>query len=162
MRFLFKWTLYYCRILINSMIEIIKTIDGIYLPVIGKYVELSLYRGRLHAIPLYVGLDSNFGVSIRTSSLIVCKDLDPEIREHIYKQYHKFIDKNGKFKSRYIRKFRRMLIRLNYNNYYRVMGSKNLYTLGKYPKVNAVKKTLLEKRQDLKRFILKVGETRND
>lgn len=144
------------------MIEIIKTVDGIYLPVIGKYTELSLYRGRLHAVPLYVGLDSNFGVSIRTSSLFICKDLDPEIRESVYKRYSKFIDKNGRFKSKYVRKFRRMLIRLNYNNYYRVMGSKNLYTLGKYPKVNAVKKILLEKRQDLKKFILKVGETRND
>jgi hypothetical protein len=144
------------------MIEIIKTIDGIYLPVIGKYMELSLYEGMLHATPLYIGLDPNFGVSIRTSSLVVCKNLDPEIRENIYKQYHKFIDKDGKFKSKYVRKFRRMLIRLNYNNYYRVMGSKNLYTLGKWPKVNAVKKTLLNKRQDLKRFILKIGETRND
>lgn len=144
------------------MIEIIKTIDGIYLPVIGKYVELSLYRGRLHATPLYVGLDSNFWVSIRTSSLIVCVDVDPEIRENIYRRYHKFIDKNGRFKSRYIRKFRRMLIRLNYNNYYRVMGSKNLYTLGKYPKVNAVKRTLLSKRQNPNKYILKVGETRND
>jgi hypothetical protein len=144
------------------MIEIIKTIDGIYMPVIGKYMELSLYRGMLHATPLYIGLGPNFGVSIRTSSLVVCKNLDPEIRESVYKQYSKFIDKNGKFKSKYIRKFRRMLIRLNYNNYYRVMGSKNLYTLGKYPKVNAVKKILLNKRQDLKRFILKIGETRND
>ena len=44
-------------------------------------MELSLYEGMLHAIPLYVGLDPNFGVSIRTSSLFICKDLDPEIRE---------------------------------------------------------------------------------
>lgn len=94
--------------------------------------------------------------------MIVCKDVDPEIRENIYRRYHKFIDKNGRFKSRYIRKFRRMLIRLNYNNYYRVMGSKNLYTLGKYPKVNAVKRTLLSKRQNPNKYILKVGETRND
>ena len=144
------------------MIEIIKTIDGIYLPVIGKYVELSLYRGRLHATPLYVGLDPSFGVSIRTSSIFISKDLDPEIRKSVYKQYSKFIDKNGRFKSKYIRKFRRMLIRLNYNNYYRVTGSKELHTLGKWPKVNTVKKILLEKRQDLKKFILKVGETRND
>lgn len=144
------------------MIEIIKIADGIYLPVIGKYMELSLYGGMLHATPLYVGLGPNFGVSIRTSTVFTCKDLDPEIRENIYKQYHKFIGKDGKFKSKYIRKFRRMLIRLNHNNYYRVMGSKYLYTLGKYPKVNAVKKTLLNKRKDLNRFILKVGETRND
>ena len=141
------------------MIEIIKTIDGIYLPVIGKYMELSLYEGMLHATPLYIGLGPNFGISIRTSSLVVCKDLDPEIRENIYKQYHKFIGKDGKFKSKYVRKFRRMLIRLNYNNYYRVMGSKNLYTLGKYPKVNAVKRTLLSKRQNPNKYILKVGDS---
>ena len=140
----------------------IKTRDGIYLPVIGKYVELSVYKGRLRMTPLYVGLDPSFGVSIRTSSIFISKDLDPETRENIYKQYHKFIGKDGKFKSKYVRKFRRMLIRLNYNNYYRVMGSKNLYTLRKWPKVNTVKKILLEKRQDLKRFILKIGETRND
>lgn len=144
------------------MIDIIKTRDGIYMPVIGKYVELSVYKGRLRMTPLYVGLDPSFRVSIRTSSIFISKDLDPEIRESVYKRYSKFIDKNGRFKSKYVRKFRRMLIRLNYNNYYRVMGSKNLYTLGKYPKVNAVKKILLEKRQDLKKFILKVGETRND
>ena len=130
------------------------------MPVIGKYVELSVYKGRLRMTPLYVGLDPSFGVSIRTSSIfIISKDLDPE---SVYKQYSKFIDKNGKFKSKYIRKFRRMLIRLNYNNYYRVTGSKELHTLGKWPKVNTVKKILLEKRQDLKKFILKVGETRND
>lgn len=140
----------------------IKTRDGIYLPVIGKYVELSVYKGRLHMTPLYVGLDPSFGVSIRTSSIFISKDLDTEIRKSVYKQYSKFIDKNGKFKSKYIRKFRRMLIRLNYNNYYRVTGSKELHTLGKWPKVNTVKKILLEKRQDLKMFILKVGETRND
>lgn len=140
----------------------IKTRDGNYLPVIGKYVELSVYKGRLRMTPLYVGLDPSFGVSIRTSSIFISKDLDSEIRESVYKQYSKFIDKNGKFKSKYIRKFRRMLIRLNYNNYYRVTGSKELHTLGKWPKVNAVKKTLLNKRQDLKKFILKVGETRND
>ena len=144
------------------MIDMIKTRDGIYLPVIGKYVELSVYKGRLRITPLYVGLDPSFGVSIRTSSIFISKDLDPEIRESVYKQYSKFIDKNGKFKSKYIRKFRRMLIRLNYNNYYRVTGSKELHTLRKWPKVNAVKKILLEKRQDLKRFILKVGETGND
>jgi hypothetical protein len=144
------------------MIDIIKTRDGNYLPVIGKYVELSLYEGMLHATPLYIGLDPSFRVSIRTSSIFISKDLDPEIRESVYKQYSKFIDKNGKFKSKYIRKFRRMLIRLNYNNYYRVTGSKELHTLGKWPKVNTVKKILLEKRQDLKKFILKVGETRND
>lgn len=141
------------------MIDIIKTIDGFYLPVIGKYMELSLYRSRLHAAPLYVGLDSNFRVSIRTTSMLLCIDVDPEIRESIYRRYHKFIDKNGRFKSRYIRKFRRMLIRLNYNNYYRVMGSEYLYTLGKYPKVNAVKRTLLSKRQNLNKYILKVGES---
>lgn len=109
--------------------------------------------------PLYVGLGPNFGVSMRTSSMFICKDLDPEIREDIYKRYHKFIGKDGKFKSKYVRKFRRMLISLNYNNYYRVMGSKELYTLRKWPKVNAVKKILLEKRENLKRYILKVGET---
>ena len=132
------------------------------MPVIGKYVELSVYKGRLRMTPLYVGLDPSFGVSIRTSSIFISKDLDPEIRKSVYKQYSKFIDKNGRFKSKYIRKFRRMLIRLNYNNYYRVTGSKELHTLGKWPKVNTVKKILLEKRQDLKKFILKVGETRND
>lgn len=140
----------------------IKTRDGIYLPVIGKYVELSVNKGRLRVTSLYVGLDPSFGVSIRTSSIFISKDLDPEIRESVYKRYSKFIDKNGKFKSKYIRKFRRMLIRLNYNNYYRVTGSKELHTLGKWPKVNAVKKILLEKRQNLKKFILKVGETGND
>lgn len=144
------------------MIDIIKTENGDYLPVIGKYVELSLYMGMLHATPLYVGLDLDCKVSIRNTSICVYEGLDPEERENILKHYRKFIDREGKFKSKYIRKFRRMLIRLNYNNYYRVMGSKYLYTLGKYPKVNAVKKTLLDKRQDLKRFILKVGETRND
>lgn len=137
----------------------IKTRDGIYLPVIGKYVELSVYKGRLRMTPLYVGLDPSFGVSIRTSSIFISKDLDPEIRESVYKRYSKFIDKNGRFKSKYIRKFRRMLIRLNYNNYYRVMCSKGLYTLRKWPKVNAVKKILLEKRENLESYILKIGET---
>lgn len=159
--FLLKRTLYQVsgRILNSRMIDMIKTRDGIYMPVIGKYVELSVYKGRLRMTPLYVGLDPSFGVSIRTSSIFISKDLDPEIRKSVYKQYSKFIDKNGKFKSKYIRKFRRMLIRLNYNNYYRVTGSKELHTLRKWPKVNSVKKILLEKRENLKRYILKVGET---
>ena len=72
------------------MVEIIKTIDGTYLPVIGRYIELF-----------------------------------------VYKDFHKFIGKDGRFKSRYIRKFRRMLVRLNYNNYYRFINSKGLYTLKK-------------------------------
>ena len=148
--FLIKRTLYQVsgRILNSRMIDMIKTRDGIYMPVIGKYVELSVYKGRLHTTPLFVGLDPSFGVSIRTSSIFISKDLDP-----------KFIDKNGRFKSKYIRKFRRMLIRMNHNNYYRVTGSKELHTLRKWPKVNAVKKILLEKRENLNRYILKVGET---
>lgn len=159
--FLIKRTLYQVsgRILNSRMIDMIKTRDGIYMPVIGKYVELSVYKGRLHTTPLFVGLDPSFGVSIRTSSIFISKDLDPEIRESVYKRYSKFIDKNGRFKSKYIRKFRRMLIRMNHNNYYRVTGSKELHTLRKWPKVNAVKKILLEKRENLNRYILKVGET---
>ena len=111
------------------MVEIIKTIDGTYLPVIGRYVELFVYKGKLCRGFLYVGLDHNFNISIRTTSLIVCKCLDHEIIESVYKDFHKFINKDGRFKSKYIRKFRRMLIRLNHNNYYRFINSKGLYTL---------------------------------
>lgn len=111
------------------MVEIIKTIDGTYLPVIGRYVELYVYKGKLCKGILYVGLDHNFNISIRTTSLIVCKCLDHEIIESVYKDFHKFIGKDGRFKSKYIRKFRRMLIKLNHNNYYRFINSKGLYTL---------------------------------
>lgn len=111
------------------MVEIIKTIDGTYLPVIGRYVELFVYKGKLCRGFLYVGLDHNFNISIRTTSLIVCKCLDHEIIESVYKDFHKFIGKDGRFKSKYIRKFRRMLVRLNHNNYYRFINSKGLYTL---------------------------------
>ena len=111
------------------MVEIIKTIDGTYLPVIGRYVELFVYKGKLCKGILYVGLDHNFNISIRTTSLIVCKCLNHEIIESVYKDFHKFIGKDGRFKSKYIRKFRRMLIKLNHNNYYRFINSKGLYTL---------------------------------
>lgn len=143
------------------MVEIIKTIDGTYLPVIGRYIELFVYKGKLCRGFLYVGLDHNFNISIRTTSLIVCKCLDHEIIESVYKDFHKFIGKDGRFKSKYIRKFRRMLVRLNHNNYYRFINSKGLYTLKKYPKVNMVKHTILNKRQDLNKYILKVGEIGN-
>lgn len=111
------------------MVEIIKTIDGTYLPVIGRYVELFVYKGKLCKGILYVGLDHNFNISIRTTSLVVCKCLNHEIIESVYKDFHKFIGKDGRFKSKYIRKFRRMLIKLNHNNYYRFINSKGLYTL---------------------------------